>query len=281
MRFFLLLGLLFTLLAPTATLDSWPSTDGSLFAVSGSTFDPPALPANELASTSLFQDDSPSLFTEFLPGTPENADPPGLIPWDLNDDSTFNPPFDNVSLDESFPFQIADCSASTSTENLPLFSKSRIRRDKSPAICEPRDDGTPSDGTKDLLDLGRLQRELDIRLNPIVKPKEALDPEAEEHNEFCYLFTLGVLPWGVCSSGNLADEMLVVMDPITVNGSPQSVAYTLTHCTLGTFIPIFLFCPFFFLLFSFLFLSFSLQFRFSKVPPPLYQEFSPKKPALH
>ena len=228
MRFSLLLDLLFTLSATTATLDSWPSTDDSLFAASDSTFDSPALPANELASTSLFQDDSPSPFkTDLLPENPE-TDPPGLIPWDLNNDSSLGPLFENLSVDDSF--QLADCSASS--ENGPLFSKSRTRRNDSPGICEPRADSTPPDGTEELLDLGRLQRELDVRLNPVDETKGTLN--AEELNEFCSLFTVGVLPWGVCSSGNLADELLVAVDPITVNGGPQTLAYTLTHCTLGT-----------------------------------------------
>lgn len=228
MRWLLLLGVSFTLLAINGAMDSWPSNDDSLFSDSDWALDSPALPSDDLALVPLDQDNSPPLFDTDLPSVNSETDLSESIPWAFNDDPTLSPSssFDDLSLADSF--QLADCSASS--ENLPLFSKSRIRRNDSPGVCEPNPDGTSSDGLEGL-DLGRIQRELDVRLNPVETMKGTLN---DEHNEFCTLLTVGALPWGVCSSGNPADELLVVTDPITVKGNPQSLAYKLSHCTLCT-----------------------------------------------
>ena len=227
MRSLLLLDVLFTLFAINRAIDSWPSNDNLFFSDSDFAQDSPALPGDDLALVPLDQDNSPPLFDTDLPPVSSGTDPSGSIPWALNDDLTLSPSFDDLSLDGSF--QLADCSASS--ENLPLFSKSRIRRNDSPGICKQNPDGTSPDGLEGL-DLGHIQREQDFRLNPVEKAKGALN--GDELNEFCSLLTVGALPWGVCNSGNLADELLVVMDPILVNGNPQTLAYTLSHCTLCT-----------------------------------------------
>lgn len=228
MRSLLLLDMFFTLPAILAALDSWPSNDESLFSDPDLALDASALPSNELALAPSDQTESPSLFDSDL--LPENSetDTPWSFSWDLNDDSSLGSSLDDVGVDNSF--ELADCSAS---ESLHFFGKSRVRRNDHLGICKKKPDAAT--GESEGWDLESFQRALDIRPGAEEKPTELTN--SEQQNRFCFLLTLGALPWGVCSSGNPADEVLVVMDPIMINGNPQSIAYKLSHCTLCMSIP--------------------------------------------
>ena len=232
MRSVLLLDALFSLTAITATMDSWPSNDESLFSDSDLAMDAPALPINELALGPSDQDESSWLFDpdlvslldpDLLPATSE-TDTSGLQFWDLDDASTLGSSIDDVEMDNSF--QLADCSAS---ESLPLFGKSRAKRNDNLGVCKETPDAA-SDGLEGWT-LERLERALNGRPGAAETPEGALN--SEEQHEICSLLSLGALPWGVCSSGNPADEVLMVVDPIIIKGNPQTLAYTLFHCRLG------------------------------------------------
>lgn len=113
-------------------------------------------------------------------------------------------------------FQPADCSAS---EYLPTIGK-KVRRLDDPGLCKTPATplGTTSgsandaDGVPDALKLFILGGSGEIQQNP-----------------FCYMKTSGVLPWGVCSSGNSQDDTYSIRNMF--NGH---VLWTLNYCTVGT-----------------------------------------------
>lgn len=230
MHILFLLDVLFTHLVIITAVGSWPSNDDSLFFGSDSALDTSALSANELNTAPSDRNELPSLFGTDSPPETSELGSSGLPLWDLNDDPTLGPSFNDVGVDNNF--KLADCSASG---ELPLFSKSRVRRNDNLGVCQPKLDDTPAiPGGINQLDFDRIEKAIDNQLGPIEKIKETSN--TEDQNQFCFLLTAGSLPWGVCSSGDLADELLVVVDPIMINGFPQALAYTLKHCTLCTLI---------------------------------------------
>lgn len=224
MRSVLLLDLLFTFVAITDAMDSWAFDDESLFSNSNLALDASVLPVKELALAPSDQNESPSLFALDLPPENSETDTSGLLPWDLNGDSALGSSFDDLGIHDSF--KLADCSAS---ENLTPFDKLRTRRNENLGKCEQNPDGLTGDTQRDPESIQKL---LETQLGAEEIPMAGLT--SKDQNQFCFLLSLGVLPWGVCSSGDPADELLVIMDPITINGNPQALAYTLSHCTLGT-----------------------------------------------
>ena len=135
-----------------------------------------------------------------LPETTE-ADAPALDFEDESDDIFSSNPSLNVAPLEG-SFQLADCSS----EGLFAPGISRVRRGAGSGFCSdpsPAAGAQPSsaDGrNSDMIDLPSLLRSDDI--------EDALKVHFgnEERNSFCYWYSSGQLPWGVCGSGNPADE---------------------------------------------------------------------------
>lgn len=224
MRSLFSLHVSFTLLAIIAAMDSWFSNDDSLLSASDMEWNSPASPDDGLALKPWDQNDLPSRFDpDFLPQN-SGTDPSGFLSWGVNDVSTMGSSFDDLGADH--PFDLVDCSSS---DHLPLLDNSRVRRNDNGAVCQQKTDG--ADGGTEVWDIQRIQKALDSWTGAVGRLNGALS--GGEQNKFCSLLSFGVLPWGVCSSGNLADEVLEAIDPITIDGNPQNLAYTLSHCTLG------------------------------------------------
>ncbi len=160
-----------------------------------------------------------------------------------NDGVIFSPySSDDVVFDDSF--EIADCSA---TENLlPAMGigkgKSRVRRlDDSRSCKDPNTTSPPTAG--DTTGSGEERsKEEEILMNLLNDPAflELLAGAQKntDHNFYCYLYTNGLLPWGVCSSGNPADQTLSPV-PLDIAWWGSFGIWRLNRCTLGTF---FVFC---------------------------------------
>lgn len=141
---------------------------------------------------------------------------------------------DHTLFDDTF--EMAECETSKS---LPVIGKkSRLRRlddsrsCKIPTTTPPTGVDPPLGGADDepvkILDLM-------TRLNdPYFLMKYTAARQNRDHNSYCYLFTEGILPWGVCSSGNPEDQ-LTINDQLHVVTIGFFNAYDLDHCTLGTF----------------------------------------------
>lgn len=136
-------------------------------------------------------------------------------------------------------FDLVDCTGST-IEDVSIFSKSRVRRFdvSNGASCLDPSLQPSSPLTGQGMDFGpmqeRLRRILDAQPGAIGLLQQALRIPGQ--NPLCYVVTLGVLPWGICSSGDPADEDPTTMTPMSINGVIQVIAYSLTHCTKGTYL---------------------------------------------
>lgn len=144
---------------------------------------------------------SSSLFDQVvLPETTE-LDASAVDFWDDNDDDIFslNPSLNVAPSEDSF--QLADCSS----ENLSAPRISRVRRGAEPSFCNngpspAAGGGQPGSADEGMIDLQSLLRSPDI--------EEALKVHfgtTEKRNAFCYWYSAGKLPWGVCSSGDNRD----------------------------------------------------------------------------
>lgn len=112
---------------------------------------------------------------------------------------------------------------------------------------------------------------------------QKIDPETRQrldsvqinpdHNPYCFLLTAGILPWGVCSSGNDLDEILLADRMVFPSYSTNpTLLYQLNHATLGE-------PPIFRSFFS----SFPFPlspFCFRVPPPPFYLYGKKPKPKL-
>lgn len=130
-------------------------------------------------------------------------------------------PFLNVApLEDSF--QMADCS----TEDLSVSGISRVRRDAGPRFCNSpspataAQPGLPEEGKTDMIDLQSLLRSGDVENNL------KIHMDSERRNAFCYWYTQGRLPWGVCSTGKPAD---VTTSP----GTQGWLESTVSHGTMS------------------------------------------------
>lgn len=56
----------------------------------------------------------------------------------------------------------------------------------------------------------------------------------EDQNPYCFLFTGELYPWGVCSSGNPFD-IIIMVNPLTITGFGVYTRFVVNQCTLGTF----------------------------------------------
>lgn len=194
-----------------------PAYDESLFSDSSVPLD-----LDQIASPSPFD-------LSVLPGEPE-ADASELLPWGENDDSVFLSPSLDVAAADDF-FQLADCSASG---DLPAFGKSRVRQLDESGLCVGptpavgTQSGSAKGGNSDMIDLDTLLQSDNIQ-------KMLEDHFAnEKRNPFCFWYTSGLFPWGVCSSGNPADETPALSTPMQQDLYNRFLPeFTLSHGTLG------------------------------------------------
>ena len=139
---------------------------------------------------------------------------------------------DHTLFDNSF--ELADCANSGFPPG--MGQKTRVKRLDDPESCENPTTAPPkgaetlpggdNDESIELPDLFKILSE------PEYRRKFAAAQRNRDRNSFCYLFSEGNLPWGVCSSGNpdnqdKLDEQLYV---VTLGFFD---AYELIRCTLG------------------------------------------------
>lgn len=142
-----------------------------------------------------------------------------------------------LNLFSDDPFQLVDCSTS-SDESLSTidntWGKSRLRqRDGSNKCTNPA--GTPhmstqsssADESRDFVQKMYADSEFSWLVNSAT--------ENPDHNTVCYVLTLGKNPWGVCSSGQEKDQILLG-GQTTIMDSHYTL-WSLTHATNGTFPP--------------------------------------------
>jgi hypothetical protein len=129
----------------------------------------------------------------------------GLNP--LYDDSVESYVNEEYAADSLSPnLEHADCLTS---EDLLIGKKSRFRpRDDAPAICKPQTETPPTSGIKPswwpswMPGGGGDKKPV---FNPDDVPESVLESNENEDNTFCVVYTQGVLPLGVCSTGNPSD----------------------------------------------------------------------------
>lgn len=141
---------------------------------------------------------------------------------------------DHILFDNSF--ELADCAT---LDSLPAIGqKSRLRRlddsgsCKNPTTTPPSGADTLPGGADD--ENVQLPDIMKLLNNPYFLRKFGAARRNQDHNSFCYLFSEGILPWGVCSSGKPEDQRRIGgrLHLVTVGFFD---AYELSHCTLSTF----------------------------------------------
>jgi hypothetical protein len=135
---------------------------------------------------------------------------------------------------------LADCISSSPSE-LSLFARKsrRFKREicKSsaikPFIFSPLSlfftDSIPDFGgsREEMLEIFRIQ-------NPPLYQLLIQSSQNADHNVFCYLYTVGVLPFGVCSSGNSLDIMSSNLFLSNTDGISLPLS-NLDYCSLGEY----------------------------------------------
>lgn len=157
-------------------------------------------------------------------------------------------------------FDLADCSTS-STPPFPEIGKiSRLKRRQTTSdSCKIPTRGAadiPSSSSGQTLDPAKVEEFNELMKDP--ETRQLLDNAKADpnHNPYCHLLTAGLLPWGVCSSGNPDDEVLASDQLVFPGYVNPLLLFQLTHCTLGEPSP-----PLFFLFLTlFLFVSFPFLF---------------------
>lgn len=163
----------------------------------------------------------------FLENTPDplfsNTDKSGLTA--LNFEPTNDPSASDF-------FNVVDCSTSTP---FPTIGKSRIRRTETPESCKNPASGAdipPLGGGKEEanptgIDFDKLMEDSEVR-------RRLMQAESNsDQNPYCYLLTGGLLPWGVCDSGN-RDDLVGTGENMIFPGYGRFVLHKLTRCTAGT-----------------------------------------------
>lgn len=142
-----------------------------------------------------------------------------------NDDtSILSSPFDNPILADSS--QQAGCL--TSSESLSVFDRLRVRRRDDHGLCQ----NTVNDrvGLVTWPDLPGL-RELRTKPNAQLRINQAVgDPT---FNGLCYLYSLGKLPYGICSSGDPKDVELSLEGSLEIWTCGKFFTYEVSHGSLG------------------------------------------------
>lgn len=232
MRSRLLLGMVSILPAIVSAVNVRRSEDASLFSDPDWGLNAQTLPLDDLVFSPSNPIESPSLFA--LGESPQNlqTDTSGLLSLGENDDvSIFGPNHEDTTVDSNF--QLTDCSA---PGDLSPFGKSRLRP-RGGFCTDPAQSsaGTAGGGGGGGMDLTTLRKLLESEPGYSETLSDAL--KVRGSNSLCYLFTAGILPWGMCSWGNEQDEGLTGIDPtnpIVIKGTRIFLAYTLSHATPGT-----------------------------------------------
>ena len=133
----------------------------------------------------------------------------------------------------------------TPMESLPTFKKSRARRRGDPALCP-----NPANSNAIVKKWPKLSglQELDTKPEAQERKAEALaDPD---FHGICFLYSLGMLPFGICSSSlNPADVQLSVPKIIYIWSYGPFLMYDVSHGLLGMFVKHFFSFLFFFFFF--------------------------------
>lgn len=220
----LILSILTNLASPTDYDFAESLNYGSLFPDQPTFWDESALSSNLLALTA--SNDVASL--SFSDSEDLSSDTSALIfsSEDLDDDNTMlSSPIDNQLLADSS--QQADCS--TLLESLPFFDKSRARRRDDLGLCQNNlDDPVGMVTWPDLPGLRELRTKPNAQL---LMDRAVGDPR---FNGLCFLYSLGRLPYGVCSSGDPRGVKLSMEGPLQIWICGGFLTFEVSHGTLGT-----------------------------------------------
>lgn len=140
----------------------------------------------------------------------------------IDDSATLSSPFDTpLSTDSS---QQPGCL--TSSDSLSVFDRSRFRRRDDPGLCRNSVKVTWPDlpGLREL----RTKPNAQLRINQAVG-----NPT---FNGLCYLYSLGVAPYGICSSGDPKDVEPSVEGSLEIWTYGNFFTYEVTHGSLGMLI---------------------------------------------
>ena len=138
-----------------------------------------------------------------------------LLSWNTDFDSS------NILSFNDDPFLVADCSS----ENFPSIGKSRLRRADDHSSCSKN---AINGGISDQIN---LPTELFSPSGGANSLEETLTGTNEDENGQCILYSQGLLPAGVCSTGVLSLEYL--MGGFEISGI-QFATLALKGVTLGT-----------------------------------------------
>lgn len=235
-----LISFILTFLVSTVDSDlAEPLNDESLFSDQPLPLDESALSSNQpvfLASNDIASQSSNQ--PVFLASN--DIAPPSFSDWDdLNTDTSELLSSSESANDSilSTPFNdplLADTSQQvgclTSSEYLPPFGKSRARRRDGLGLCP----NTANGGAGDIVwpDLPGL-RELRTKWDGQELMNEAVGDS--RFNALCYLYSLSILPFGVCSSGDPKDVRLTTGET-AIGPYGRFITYIVSRGTLGTLI---------------------------------------------
>lgn len=227
---------------PTSLLDlTGPSEDSETFLSDAPGLTSLSLSPYELSHdpVDLFQDQSPPLpdVSTLSGGSESHLDDAfdSLLESDVNsktDEPDIGSLSDPTLSDTSF--ELADCAMSDAL--LGTGKKSRFKRLDDPGSCKNpttaplKSAETLPSGGDEIVKLPDVMTILD---NPYLLLKFAAARKNEDHNTYCFLFSEGIVPWGVCSSGN-RDDQRKLSDQLHIITIGFFDAYELSHCTLST-----------------------------------------------
>ena len=197
--------------------DPPPSWDESAL----STNQPMFMASNDVASPSFSGLDDLNLDPSDMLFSSENA----------NDDNSI---LSSTSDNPLFAASAQQAGCLTSSESLSVFIKSRFRRRDDLEFCG----NTVNDrvGMVTWPDLPGL-RELRLKPNAQLRMNQAVgDPT---FNGLCYLYSLGKLPFGVCSSGYPGDVEVSMEGPLEIWTYGEFFTFELSHGSLGTFMSVY------------------------------------------
>lgn len=158
--------------------------------------------------------------------TTPSADPYS-IDISSNDDLLWDTDFDSSNLlNYDGPLLVAD--ACSSSESFPIIAKSRLRRAEVPNSCSNNginsgaSNGNSGTSNEINLPIKLFSPDGFDELNNLIGQTD------QAENSQCFLYTQGLLPAGVCSSGQLQDQAAI--DGISIRGI-QFISLTLRHVT--------------------------------------------------
>lgn len=241
---------------PTSLFDQTepPSEGSDLFTSDVPTLTSLALSPDELSHDPIdsFLNQSPPLLdiSTLFGGSEPHLDEASGSLFESDVDSSKSDEFNIGSLSDHTllfdnSFDLADCAMSSdSLSGMIGGQKSRLKRlDDNPNSCKNPPTATPPKGGAETLPGGENNNDeiiefpdlLTIFNNPYFRRKFVAARRNRDHNSFCYLFSEGILPWGVCSSGD-PDDVYKTSEQLHVITVGFFDAYELTHCTLGTYV---------------------------------------------